>query len=127
MGWQIIKQPNGKYAVWSGITDSFHYFNLTPKQTLGIFLRAQKERHDEERQELKNKIPVIIDALDAGSKPYYQFTMSWDDALEMMEANHSKERVEKLREKVDKGFQTEDEDDGPEPDGESENSSSAAS
>jgi len=123
MSWQVIKQPSGKYAIWGAVTDSFHYFNLTRKQVIGIFLREKKARYERECEESKVKLALIMKVLDSGEKPYAQFTMNWQKALNLMTANHGEDRVAKVIEKVNQGHQTEDEGNGIELDNESADSS----
>jgi hypothetical protein len=73
MSRQIIKQPNGKYAVFSSNTNSFIIENCT-REELEIFYI------EEEKAKIKNILDIIIGKLDAGIKPYYQFTMTYEEA-----------------------------------------------
>ncbi len=36
MAWRMVKQPNGKYARWSDIVDSFTHLNLAQHQALDL-------------------------------------------------------------------------------------------
>lgn len=77
MGRQIVKQPNGKYAIWSSICDNFLYTDLTPLEYINIRVAEQK-------LEITDKILKIIDQLERGEKPYYQFTKTYEDCLEII-------------------------------------------
>jgi|SRR5579872_6786932 len=76
MGKQIIKQPNGKYALFSSNTDTFIMLDATEKDIKHYFIEIEVRR-------ISNRVQQIVKDLDSpGAKPYYQFTMSWDEAVE---------------------------------------------
>ena len=80
MGQQIIKQPDGKYALFSSVVDGFVALNCTREDILDIWI-------EDYLKTTREYITRTCDALDrvergeSGSKPYYQFTMTWDEAL----------------------------------------------
>lgn len=74
MGQQIVKQPNGKYAIFSSVVDAVIAMDCTREDLLEFWL-------DEERERLQRSIARYCDKLDAGEKPYAQFTVTWDEAL----------------------------------------------
>ena len=73
MGQQIIKQPNGYYAVFSSVVDNFVILDATPQEIIDEWI-------DYERKRLTERVNQIVKELDSGGKPYYQFTMTWDEA-----------------------------------------------
>ena len=75
MAWQIIKQPDGKYAIWSSVTDSVISYDATRKEIIDEFVTAEVKR-------VKSSVEAILDKLDRGENPYYQFAVSWDEAKE---------------------------------------------
>lgn len=81
MGQQIIKQPNGKYAVFSSVVDGFTVFNATPDELIELWVKN-------ERKSLTRRITETIAQLDRGEKPYSQFTLTWEEALAEHERNH---------------------------------------
>lgn len=81
MGSQIIKQPNGKYAVFSSIVDDFMFYDATPEDVIGYFV-------EQEAKSIKNLVTLIIDGLTKGEKPYHQFTMTWPEALDWAKQVH---------------------------------------
>lgn len=83
MGHQIIKQPNGKYALFSSNVDDFVYVNCTIDEIIEIQL-------EDYRKILIRKIYEIVDKLEKGEKPYYQFTMSFDEAIKWIKEVHGK-------------------------------------
>lgn len=60
MGRGIYKQPNGRYAIFSSISDFFIYYNAT-KQDLIDFLVA------EEKERIQENIERVVSELDADS------------------------------------------------------------
>lgn len=73
MSHEIIKQPNGLYAIWSTIVDDFVAKNLTEKDIV---------RHElyDERKRVEEEINSIIFVLDKG-KRYKHFRM-WEEIEE---------------------------------------------
>jgi len=82
MGKQIVQQPNGKFALWSSVVDDFTVVDYeNAEEIIDDFV-------EESRRELTAKINGIIAALDRGEKPYYQFTKSFDDCIELIREIH---------------------------------------
>jgi hypothetical protein len=73
MGRQIIKQPDGKYAVWSSVVDDFVMLDATAEELAA-------DAGDKAKQAAERETREIIRQLDEGQKPYHQFTMSWEEA-----------------------------------------------
>lgn len=89
MGQQIIKQPNGKYAIFSSIVDDFILIDADPRDIVDEWVGKYK-------LDTEKKVTEIIAALEEGDKPYYQFTMSFDEAVKMIKKVHG-ENAESLR------------------------------
>ncbi len=75
MGHQIIEQPNGKFCLWSSIVDDFIMLDATPDDII-------KMEVEEASDDINRRIHKIIDQLDRGEKPYYQHTMTYDEAMQ---------------------------------------------
>ena len=84
MGQQIIKQPDGKYALFSSVVNSFVMVDATREEMIGYF--GNKAKKEAESVTAK----VIVD-LEAGKRPYYQFTMSWEEASKKQKENGNNE------------------------------------
>lgn len=84
MGHQIIKQPDGLYAIFSSVVDDFIWTNCTPEDIIEI---RTKEAVKAIREDVLNDVA----ALDKGEKPYYQFTMSFDEAVRHIRLVHRKD------------------------------------
>lgn len=81
MGQQIIRQPNGLYAIWSSVVDHFILYDCTPE---GII----EERCKEECARIEKGVRETVAQLEAGEKPYYQFTKTWEEAIAWAEEVH---------------------------------------
>jgi hypothetical protein len=81
MGNQIIKQPNGKYAVFSSVVDDFVFYNATPKDLIDYFAKHEVEK-------ITQFVEETVKGIDKGTKPYFQFTMTWDEAVETARQVH---------------------------------------
>ncbi len=84
MARQIIKQPDGKYAVWSTIVDNFILIDATPEEIIDIWAEEEKER-------IEIKVLQVVKELNENGKPYHQFTKSWDDAIETIKPIHEED------------------------------------
>lgn len=76
MSCQIIRQPDGKFAVFSSIVNHFVTTDATREE---ITEKLAKQAADDRRAE----VDQIFCKLAAGEKPYHQFTMTWDEACQM--------------------------------------------
>lgn len=81
MGRQIIQQPDGLFAVWSTNSDAIFLYDATEADILTYFL--QRDVRDSIAATMQ-----ILDELRAGEKPYYQFTMTWEEAVKRHEERH---------------------------------------
>ena len=84
MGRQIIKKPNGKFAIWSSIVDDFIYDDIYIKDYIQI-------RRDEAANQAEDDIWEIVKQLDKG-KPYAQFQMTYEEAVETRNRVHNRDK-----------------------------------
>ena len=82
MGQQIIKQPNGKYCLFSSIVDNVTYYDMTKEEIIEVWTEKAKKDFEE-------KVNDIVNKLDKGEKPYFQFTLSYEEMLH----NSTKKRL----------------------------------
>ena len=76
MGNQIIKQPNGLYCKYSSISDTIEVWNATREELIEDAVRYFRET-------VTKQIDEVIEKLDQeNSRPYYQFTKTFEEALE---------------------------------------------
>lgn len=81
MGQQIIKQPNGLYAVWSTIVDDFVLYDCTPEDII-------QDRMSSYERTTREDVQRIIGQLKRREKPYYQFTETWASCLSYLRKYH---------------------------------------
>jgi len=76
VGNQIVKQPDGKYAIFSSITDTIVFWDATYDEIVQFFV-------DRAIEDTKRSVQKVLDhvAADEPRKAYYQFTMTWEEAL----------------------------------------------
>jgi len=89
MGHQIIKQPNGKYAVFSSIVDNFIILDATKQDIIEYYVKEQTH-------EITMRTNNIIERLEKGEKPYYQFTKTWTMALDWIKQVHGEDAIKVL-------------------------------
>lgn len=79
MGNQIIKQPDGKFAVLNSNTDTIVLWDATKDEVVDWFF--QMELADLERR--KQRVAEMVDQIAAGNarEVYHQFAMTWSEAL----------------------------------------------
>ncbi len=76
MGHQIIKQPDGKLCVFSSISDEIILADATAEELADWYAERAAE---DARRETKRLTDMVL----AGEKrPYFQFTMTYDEAVE---------------------------------------------
>lgn len=77
MGQQIIKQPDGKLAVFSTVVDAFVVVDATPDEL--VEWRAE-EAAEAARERTRRELEHVLN--DEPSKAYRQFALTWEDATQ---------------------------------------------
>lgn len=93
MARQIIKQPNGKLAIWSSIVDNFIITDATPEEYIQFRIAEESER-------VRKEITEIVDKLEAGTRIGY-YNLSWEEALEEIKERHGAEELKKTLDGLD--------------------------
>ncbi|KOG22008.1 hypothetical protein [Streptomyces viridochromogenes] len=75
MAEQIIRQPDGRLAVFSSVSDSFVLLDATPDEV--VEWRAT-EAAEAARRNTRAELARVLD--DANDRPYRQFTLTWEEA-----------------------------------------------
>lgn len=81
MGHQIIKQPDGLFCVWSTVVDAIVVTDASARELEDMYAAEAAHRAAEQTRK-------IIDSLESGERPYYQFTMTYEEALEQHTERH---------------------------------------
>jgi hypothetical protein len=90
MARQIIKQPNGKYCIFSTVVDDVVATNMSEYEVI-------EEYAEEARADIEAKVKGILLALDMGKQPYHQFTKTFDEMQETIEQVHGPERSQEVK------------------------------
>lgn len=96
MGRQIIKQPNGKYCVFSSVVDNIIMYDATEKDIVKFLAKESIER-------IKEDVKNTIGALNNCEKPYGQFTMNYKEMLNFISDVHGKKEEVKVKNLIEKG------------------------
>ncbi len=83
MSRQIIKQPDGKYAIWSSIVDDFILVDITKEEYVQFsIVKAEKE--------VRKDLDEVFKAVDSGHPEmiYLNFAMTYEEALERKKEVH---------------------------------------
>jgi hypothetical protein len=74
MGHQIIKQPDGLYAVFSSVVDSWILYDATRQDIIGYYVEKAKE-------DAEDRTTRTLDLVDEDPRrAYYQFAMTFEEA-----------------------------------------------
>jgi len=99
MSKQIIPYGNPKkYLIYSSISDDIIVYDATDDEIIEYFAQEAAERAREQAMS-------VLEKLDNGTKPYFQFTKTIDEVFETIEMIHGK-RVLNER-KIELGLQDE--------------------
>lgn len=76
MGRQIIKQPDGKFAVWSSVADGILIHGATRAEVEEFFV-------NEAKRDAMDRVRQVLDLVEAGRErdAYFQFVKPWPEAV----------------------------------------------
>jgi hypothetical protein len=94
MGRQIIKQPNGKFCIFSSIVDNVVAYDCTKEEII-----EESVRHSGEIS--RSRVEQVFEKLEVGEKPYYQFTMTYEEMLEEIKDQHGQEEMQKIKKLIE--------------------------
>jgi len=94
MGQQIIKQPDGKYCIFSTEFNDVTYYDMTKEEIIEVWSQ-------EAISDIKKKVNDIIDKLNKGEKPYYQFTMTYSRMIDLISSIHGKASANEIRKEIE--------------------------
>lgn len=82
MGQQIIKQPDGRLAVFSSNVDAFIVVDATPEEII-------EWRAEDAAEKARERTRIELDHVLSGNpkKEYHQFAMTWDEAAQLDREN----------------------------------------
>lgn len=86
--YKILKQPSGKYTLWSTIVDDFVMLDADTNDLI-VFLRKGELKGD-----IEGYINKIVKILEDGGKPYGDETQSWQYQMAWMTSFHGREHLD---------------------------------
>ena len=84
MSHQIIKQPNGKFSIFSTVVDHIVLYDATPDDIVAFYLKKELD-------DIKQRVNKVCSEWDNDEDPYGLDTMYWEDVLDEIEACHGKD------------------------------------
>lgn len=90
MGKQIIKQPNGKFCLFSSVVDSVTHYDMTEQEIVDVFV-------EDYRGTIQIKVNDTISKLDRGEEPYHIFTMDYTQMISHIKNVCGKEEANKVK------------------------------
>jgi len=94
MGQQIIKQPNGKYCLFSSVVDNVTYYDMTKEEIVEVWTEKAKK-------DFEKKVNDIVSKLDKGEKPYFQFTLSYEEMLKTILEVHNVDEMQNVKSTIE--------------------------
>jgi hypothetical protein len=76
MGQQIIKQPDGQFAIFSSESDTIIMWDASGPEIIDWFVEQAAEQARRSAERLLGHV-----ASEHPRKAYYQFTVTWEEAL----------------------------------------------
>ena len=81
MGLQIIMQNNFRFCVFNSISSTIDVWDCTPEEVIEFMV-------DRERARITEDVQRKVEQLRRGERPYFQFTMTFAEAVEQLRAHH---------------------------------------
>jgi alpha-glucosidase (family GH31 glycosyl hydrolase) len=94
MGQQIIKQPNGKYCLFSSVIDNVTHYDMTKEEIVKVWTQEAKIGFEK-------KVNDIASKLDKGEKPYFQFTLSYEEMLQKILEVHNADEMQNVKNTIE--------------------------
>jgi hypothetical protein len=79
MGWQVVKQPDGRLAIWSSVVGGLIARDLDAEECAGEFAAEIGRDFADRMRKVEKIIGWVLDGTPA--KAYHQFTMMWEDVV----------------------------------------------
>ena len=95
MGRQIIKQPNGRYCIFSSIVDNITHYDMEENDVVELWV-------EEQRRDISSKVREIIQSIESGGKPYHQFTKSYEDMINLIKEVHGESEMQIVKKTIEK-------------------------
>lgn len=87
---QIIKQPNGKFCIFSTVVDNVTICQCTEQDIIDNLV-------EEAKVEIERKVKGVVEKLNNGEQPYHQFTISYTEMIKTIRDIHGKGEANKIK------------------------------
>lgn len=94
MAGQIIKQPNGKFLIFSSIVDSVTFYDMTEDEIV-------HERLKESEIRIREEVKEVINKLNKGEKPFHQFTKTYEQMLDWIKEVHGEQEANNIKAQIE--------------------------
>jgi len=94
MGYQIIQQPNGMLSLWDGIGQGIVIFDADEDEIVDYLIEVH-------RNLTKANVAATAAKVRKGEQAYYQFTISWSEALTRMRDCHGKDAAQEILDRME--------------------------
>lgn len=94
MARQIIKQPNGKFCIFSSVVDNIIYYHMEEQDIINFLV-------EESKKDIEEHVNKIVSQLNECKKPYHQHTMSYQEMLEKIKQIHGNKEANKIKKNID--------------------------
>ena len=98
---RIVKQPNGKFAVFSSVVDHFVFTQANEEDLITFFENELREEYERQLELSKMRIKDRVEKL-RENKPYPNYPRTFDECLDFIESVHGKKELEKVKESLSK-------------------------
>lgn len=99
MGNQILRQPDGRHAVFSSVTDTITVYDATEEEIIEYFAEAAAERA---RDDARRTLGFV--SAGESRRAYAQFALSWEGALDKDRDQVARRGSTSSRRNVHSGF-----------------------
>jgi hypothetical protein len=90
VGWQVIKQPDGLFGVFSSYVDGWAAVDCTADEVEELFAEEMGRDTARRLRDVRRVIALVDDG--EARKAYYQFAMTFDEACERAKSRPGEER-----------------------------------
>jgi hypothetical protein len=94
MARQIIKQPNGKFCIFSSVVDNIIYYHMEEKDIINFLV-------EESKKDIEEHVKKIVSDLNEGKKPYHQHTMSYEEMVQTIKEIHGTKEANKIKKHIE--------------------------
>lgn len=96
MGHHVIRQPNGKLALFSTIVDDFLVWDATKDELMAFEFEREQQQLAERMSEWEKDIVSVQET----GKPVMvtQFSIGWDEAMDVIKSVHGAEHATEYKE-----------------------------